>query len=114
MELITRTPAPPALEELVKALDSKLMKAFTDPARTQILKVLMLNGRADITTIAAQLPQDRSVISRHLNLMAEAGILVTEKETRHRYYTINCAAFLHEFEEIVANLKECMATCCPP
>ncbi len=108
------TKTPKVLDDLVKALDSKMFKALTDPTRTQILKYLMLNGRADISTIAKHLPQDRSVISRHLNMMAEAGMLVAEKETRHRFYMINCETFLHEFEAIVANLKSCIAECCPP
>jgi DNA-binding transcriptional ArsR family regulator len=105
---------PKVLDDLVKALDSKMFKALTDPTRTQILKFLMLNGRADISTIAAHLPQDRSVISRHLNMLAEAGLLVAEKETRHRFYTINCGTFLSEFENIVSQLKTCIAVCCPP
>jgi DNA-binding transcriptional ArsR family regulator len=114
MEFITTTQAPQVLDDLVKALDSKMFKALTDPTRTQILRFLMLNGRCDISTIADNLPQDRSVISRHLNMMAEAGLLVAEKETRHRFYTINCETFLNEFETIVANLKTCIAECCPP
>ena len=108
------TQAPQVLDDLVQALDSKMFKALTDPTRTQILKFLMLNGRCDISSIAANLPQDRSVISRHLNMLAEAGLLVAEKETRHRFYTINCEVFLDEFETIVANLKTCIAECCAP
>ena len=114
MEFITPTQTPKVLDDLVKTFESKMFKALTDPARTRILKYLMLNGRADISTIAANLPQDRSVISRHLNMMAESGLLVAEKETRHRFYTINCETFLQEFETVVANLKTCIAECCPP
>jgi len=104
---------PKVVDNLVKALDSKVMKALTDPTRANILKFLMLNGRSDISTIAEYLPQDRSVISRHLNMMAEAGIVIAEKETRHRFYTINGAAFLNEFEAITGMIKKCMSECCP-
>jgi DNA-binding transcriptional ArsR family regulator len=113
MELKMANKVPTVVDDLVKALDSKVIKALTEPTRAQILKYLMLNGRSDISTIAESLPQDRSVISRHLNMLAEAGIVIAEKETRHRFYTINGAAFLNEFEEIVANIKKCMAECCP-
>lgn len=102
------------LDGLVKALDSKLFKALTDPTRTQILKFLMLNSRADISTIANHFPQDRSVISRHLHLMNESGLLIAEKETRHRFYSINGEKVLCEFETIVHNLKACLHVCCPP
>ena len=105
---------PQELDDLVKALDSKIFKALTDPTRTQILKFLMLNGRADISTIANHFPQDRSVISRHLHMMSEAGLLAVKKETRYRFYTINGEMVLREFEAIVTNLKACIYQCCPP
>jgi DNA-binding transcriptional ArsR family regulator len=113
MELKTANQVPKVVNDLVKALDSKVMKTLTEPARSEILKFLMLNGRSDISTIAENLPQDRSVISRHLNMMAEAGIVMAEKETRHKFYTVNGAVFLEEFEGIVDNIKKCMAECCP-
>ena len=105
--------SPKEIDELVAALDSKLFKALSEPVRAQILKFLMLNGRSDISTIAEHLPQDRSVISRHLSLMAAAGILTAEKETRHMFYMINGSAFLEEFESIVENIRRCMTVCCP-
>lgn len=113
MNLKTVNKVPKAVDDLVKTLDSKVIKALTEPARAEILKFLMLNGRSDISTIAESLPQDRSVISRHLNLLAEAGIVIAEKETRHKFYSINGSVFLKEFEEIVENIRKCMAECCP-
>ncbi len=105
---------PKELEGLVEQLDSKIFKALTDPTRTQILKFLMCHGRADISTIANHFPQDRSVISRHLHMMGEAGLLTVEKETRHRFYHINGEYILRMFETIVANLRACIHQCCPP
>ncbi len=101
-----------AAERLVTALNSKVFKALSEPVRAEILKYLLLNGRADIGTIAEKLPQDRSVISRHLSLMADAGILFAEKEARHMFYSINAEAFLHEFEGIIDNIRACMCYCC--
>ena len=77
------------LDELIKNFDSRFFKTLSEPVRLEILKFLMQNGRSDIGTIADHLPQDRSVISRHLNLLHEAGILNCEKETRHMFYEIN-------------------------
>jgi DNA-binding transcriptional ArsR family regulator len=108
MDLTETAKNPQVVDDLVKALDSKMFKALTDPTRTLILKYLLLNGRSDISTIAEYLPQDRSVISRHLNMMAEAGLLVAKKETRHRFYILKGEAFLHEFETIVKNIRICM------
>lgn len=100
-------------EELVRILDSKLFKTLSEPVRVQILKFLLLNGRSDIGTIAEQMPQDRSVISRHLNLMYEAGILASEKEGRYIYYDVNPGEFLEKVEGIAGTLRTCISVCCP-
>ncbi len=96
---------------LVDVLDSKFFKTLSEPARVQIIKFIMLNGRADIGTIAEHMPQDRSVVSRHLNLMQEVGILKCEKENRHMYYDINAQVFLDRLVNITELIKICMAEC---
>ncbi len=100
------------VNSLVKVMDSKFFKTLSEPVRVEILKFIMLNGRADIGTIAENMPQDRSVISRHLNLMQEVGILTSEKESRHMYYDINAQAFLDRLTNITDLIKTCMNECC--
>jgi DNA-binding transcriptional ArsR family regulator len=99
------------IDELVEVFDSKLFKTLSEPVRVEIFKYIMLNGRADIGTIAEHMPQDRSVISRHLNLMQEVGILTCEKESRHMFYEINGNAFLDKLENITKQIKKCMELC---
>ena len=101
------------LDELTKNFDLKFFKTMSEPERLEILKFLMINGRSDIGTIAEHMPQDRSVVSRHLNRMHEAGILNCEKETRHMYYEINGQAFVDKLEKITGQIRQCMAACCP-
>ncbi len=100
------------LDALVRSLDAKFFKAMSEPVRMEILKFLLVNGRSDIAAIAEALPQDRSVISRHLKFMSEAGILKCEKITRHVYYEIDGTSFLDKLETIVARIKQCMPACC--
>jgi len=102
-----------AADELVEILDSRFFKALSEPVRIQILKFLILNGRSDIAAIAQTLPQDRSVISRHLQFMHGVGLLNSEKVTRHVYYEINGALFLNRLSNIMEKIKECMPDCCP-
>ena len=102
-----------AAEELVEMLDSKFFKALSEPVRIQIIKFLILNGRSDIAAIAKTLPQDRSVISRHLRFMHDVGILNSEKVTRHVYYEINGALFLTKMGNIIEKAHKCMPECCP-
>ena len=112
VSILSKAPSQ-SVEELVDMIDSKFFKALSEPVRVQILKCLLLNGRSDITAIANELPQDRSVISRHLQLMQEVGILSCEKITRHKYYEISGAVFFIKLENILEKIRECIPECCP-
>ncbi len=98
-------------EALGATLDPKLFKALGEPIRIRILKFLIINGRSDISAIAGVLPQDRSVISRHLNLMYEAGLLVGEKKSRHMFYEVNGAYLLNKLKDIQEKIIQCMPDC---
>lgn len=102
-----------AINELIDAFDYKFFKTLSEPVRVQILKFILFKGKADIGTIAENLPQDRSVISRHLNIMYEVGILTCNKENRHVYYEINGDTFINKFENLTDKIRKCMPKCCP-
>jgi DNA-binding transcriptional ArsR family regulator len=96
-----------------EVFDYKLFKTLSEPVRIRILEFLMLNGRADIESIAKELPQDRSVISRHCQLMHDAGILICEKVSRHKYYSIDGQHFIDQLEKFLNQIKESISLCCP-
>jgi DNA-binding transcriptional ArsR family regulator len=100
-------------DDLVDNFDARFFKTLSEPVRVDILRFLMLNGRSDIGTIADHMPQDRSVVSRHLNLMHEAGILDCQKETRYVFYQIDGRAFIDKLEAITRQIRNCMEVCCP-
>jgi len=102
------------LKEFLEVYDARFFKAMGEPARVQILNYLMLNGRSDIGSITENMPQDRSVVSRHLNQMLEVGILCCEKETRHMYYSINAQTFIEKLEKFLMQIKKSISVCCPP
>jgi DNA-binding transcriptional ArsR family regulator len=60
---------------MMEVLNSAFLRALTEPARLELLRVLLLHGPADVATIASHLPQDRSVISRHLKVLEQAGVV---------------------------------------
>ena len=113
MEIISDPNRKSAAEDLINAFDFKFFKTMSEPVRMQILKFLLLNGKSDIATIAEGMPQDRSVISRHLNLMSEVGILQCEKETRHVFYEIDGTVFLDKLETMAQQIRKCIPVCCP-
>lgn len=59
------------------------------PARLAVLRKLMVLGRAAIAAVAQNLPQDRSVVARHLRQLAAVQVVTARKEGRHVYYEID-------------------------
>jgi DNA-binding transcriptional ArsR family regulator len=103
-----------AAASLVQVLDSEFLRALTEPARLALMKVLLLEGPLDIASLAAHVPQDRSVVSRHLKVLEQAGIVAVERRGRHRIYALDGATFIRTLEDILTKAKSLTATCCPP
>lgn len=91
-----------AARRCVAVFDTGFFKALCEPARIAVLRELILLGRGDIAAIAARLPQDRSVVARHLQQLAAAHIVTAEKEGRHVFYQIDVAAVAERLEGILA------------
>jgi len=75
----TRRSRERAAHELAAIVDAELFRALYEPVRIELVKLLTARGRSDIQTIAAQVPQDRSVVSRHLAVLHRAGVVRREK-----------------------------------
>lgn len=61
--------------------------ALADPTRRYLLEQLT-RGSATITTLAADLPMSRQAVTKHLQLLAEAGLVTVTPSGRERYYTL--------------------------
>jgi DNA-binding transcriptional ArsR family regulator len=102
-----------AAKELDAILESKVFRALCEPARIEILKLLTVRGRSDIATIAAHLPQDRSVVSRHLAQLSHAGIIRREKVGRHVFFEMDGPAAVAQLEDVLARFRALVPVCCP-
>jgi DNA-binding transcriptional ArsR family regulator len=103
-----------AAARIVELFDTPLLRALTEPARLDVLRVLLVEGTADIAAIAERLPQDRSVISRHLKTLHDAGVVRSHRDGRRVVYEIDGARFVGALEAIVAEAKALAPVCCPP
>ena len=70
-------------------LDAELFKALCEPVRVEIVRLLIAHGRSDLSSLAAELPQDPSVISRHLAVLHRAGLVRRAKRGRHVYFELD-------------------------
>lgn len=101
-----------AVETALGNIDGDFVKALAEPARIEILKHLIINGASDVKSLSEKMPQDRSVISRHLTMMKQAGILKAEKEGRHVIYSIDAMATLDKSEQLLGSIRRCMELGC--
>jgi DNA-binding transcriptional ArsR family regulator len=91
-----------AARRCVAVFDTGFFRALCEPARIAVLRELILLGRGDIAAIAARLPQDRSVVARHLQQLAAAQIIRASKEGRHVFYQIAARSVAARLEGILA------------
>jgi len=100
-------------EAAIGVLDTRFLKALTDPTRVQIVKKLILLGACDVSTIAKGLSQDRSVISRHLNTLEQALITTSRKTGRQVFYDLD-GPYIVEKVSLLLEAIQPMADLCIP
>lgn len=91
-------------------LDPELFKALCDPTRVKLIACLAKCGRpCSVTEVAECCSVDLSVVSRHLALMARAGLLDSVKEGRVVQYRVR----FHDVVEALRGLADAIEACCP-
>lgn len=89
-------------------LEPWFFKALCDPSRLALLcELAECNRPRTVKEIAACCPTDLSVVSRHLGLLRDAGILKYQRKGREVYYTIDCAAVASRLRRIAGALEVC-------
>ncbi len=76
-------------------------RALSDPGRRRILKLLQ-DGPLPAGAIAAELPMTWPSVSRHLALLANAGLVRHERKGQHVIYELSTTVLL----DIVPELAE--------
>ncbi len=103
-----------AASEIAGLLDTPFLRALAEPARLEVLRVLLIHGSGDVASVATHLPQDRSVVSRHLQTLEDAGVVRSIWEGRHRIYALDGVALVSRFEHLTSRLRALAPVCCPP
>lgn len=105
------TPRGACPEAIGEVLEARLFKALCDPTRLTILADLaQATGPRSVGEIAAGLPLDVSVVSRHLALLRQAGVLAAERRGKAVYYGVRYEGLADTFRAIAGALE----ACCPP
>ncbi|MGB0906913.1 MAG: ArsR/SmtB family transcription factor [Maricaulaceae bacterium] len=94
-------------------LDTNFFKALCEPIRVEIIRKLITIGACDVGTIAKGLAPDRSVISRHLATLEQAGITASRKIGRRVLYDLN-GPYIRDKVADIMKVAEPMAKLCVP
>jgi ArsR family transcriptional regulator len=86
-------------------------KALSDPNRIAILARLAKCCQAcTVSEIAECCPINVSVVSRHLAMLRDAGILEARKKGKEVYYTVRYASLAKGLRQIADAFDACSAT----
>lgn len=102
-----------AANACLKVLDADFFRALCEPARLEVVRQMIKLGRADIGEIAEGLPQDRSVVSRHLQVLEQAGLVSCNKEGRRVFYELDGPAIMTRFQTMMDAFAPLVPACCP-
>ncbi len=102
---------PAACIPLEKLLPTELFKALGDPNRIAILCDLCecRGGPKTVSELAAELPVDLSVVSRHLGVLKRARVLDAERNGKNVQYSVRAG----DLVAILRSLADAIESCCP-
>jgi len=89
------------LEKLVRA--SELLKVAAHPQRLAILDLLGSKRRLCVSEITELLGLEQAIISQHLTLMRDKGLLGVERDGKFSFYHLEHPGFL----KIIRDLENC-------
>ena len=102
---------PPGCSCIGELLDDRMFKALGDPRRIAILVRVAESSRpCRVSEVASCCPTDISVVSRHLGLLRDAGILAAEKRGREVYYSVRCSELATALRAIADGIEQCCTT----
>ena len=92
----------PALADL-----GRFLVALGDPVR-QAIVVALSRERLNVGALAARFPLSRPAMSHHLKVLADAGLLVRERQGRERVYRLD----VKRCRGAVDRLRKFVLDCC--
>lgn len=78
--------------------------ALSDPTRREIL-LLLRGGQLNASKISQEFPFTKSTVSRHLEVLEDSGLILSEKRKQFVYYSLNPASF-EPLKKFIASLEE--------
>lgn len=87
MEQIMEQPVRINYELLNKS--AELLRAVNHPLRQRIMELIETEEKVNVTKIYVALRLEQSVASQHLSILRKSGFVMTHREGKFIYYSIN-------------------------
>jgi DNA-binding transcriptional ArsR family regulator len=97
-------PLPDDLAELI----ARRFRAMSEPARIRLLDRLR-DGEATVNELAAATGASQQSVSKHLSVLADAGVLARRREGNRVYYRIADEGVLALCEDVCGSIERQLA-----
>jgi DNA-binding transcriptional ArsR family regulator len=102
-------PIPHPLPDDLAELIARRFRALGDPLRVRLLDQLR-DGEQTVNTLAGQLDAGQQNVSKHLAVLADAGMIARRKESTHVYYRIADDGVFDLCEQVCGSLQTQLST----
>jgi DNA-binding transcriptional ArsR family regulator len=68
-----------------------VFQALSDSTRRELIRCLSEEGSITATVLAARLPITRQAVAKHLEVLEDAGLVVSERQGRERRFRLSPA-----------------------
>ena len=97
-----------AVSQISEVFDSQFFKALSDSSRLAILlQLVVIGNNKTVTEIAECCPQSISVVSRHLKMLKESGILDAEKQGKEVIYRFKNKEVAQQLRVLADAIENC-------
>jgi DNA-binding transcriptional ArsR family regulator len=69
--------------------DDRVFKALADPTRRYLLDLLFEREGRTLTELESEIDMTRIGVMKHLRILEEAGLVVTERSGREKFHFLN-------------------------
>lgn len=94
---------------LAKLMNADLFRALSDQNRLEIIGRLADCGNMTntVSVIASDFKTDISVVSRHLSILRNAGVLTSNRQGKEVYYTLEAETLAKILRQVADELVAC-------
>lgn len=68
---------------------SLILRSLNHKLRQQIIRIINEEGKLTVTEIYVRLRLEQSVASQHLAILRKTGVVLTRREGKYIFYTVN-------------------------